>query len=86
MSAKLVHTKNDNIEISAEIRILKWVQKWVQPWEYWNECRSENIEMSAEVRILKWVQNIMMFVYITFSLGKISKLSRFPIESKVCYY
>ena len=29
---------------------------------------------------------LMMFVYITFSLGKISKLSRFPIESKVSYY
>ena len=29
------------------------------------------------------ISYLMMFVYITFSLGKISKLSRFPIESKV---
>ena len=30
------------------------------------------------------VSYIFMFIYITFSLGKISKLSRFAIESKVC--
>ena len=32
------------------------------------------------------VSYIFMFIYITFSLGKISKLSRFAIESKVSTY
>ena len=32
------------------------------------------------------VSYIFMFIYITFSLGKISKLSRFAIESKVCIF
>ena len=78
-----------------EAKFVEFMQEWLSKEDNikhmdvaYNSERSIEDELDRETYgdiMTIAVSYIFMFIYITFSLGKISKLSRFAIESKVCY-